>query len=143
MANFKYVPTLWAGGKTIATADIMNNMENGIVMAHQKIDDIKYGGWKRQILTPQTYQLLDVEDGVVYQVNEGSDVAINGIVSGKPDGTHFYLLLASSTTGSITINSGDGIIVPGGTYVINVSNGNNEVLIEFIKVNGSTFRLRK
>ena len=34
----KYSPTKWVGGKTIGTADVMNNIEEGIVNAHQKVD---------------------------------------------------------------------------------------------------------
>lgn len=25
-----YIPTMWIGGKTIGTADVMNNIENGL-----------------------------------------------------------------------------------------------------------------
>lgn len=35
MENYNYKPTLWQGGKTVGTADIMNNIENGIKIAHQ------------------------------------------------------------------------------------------------------------
>lgn len=31
MSNYSYTPTQWVGNKTIATAEIMNNIENGIV----------------------------------------------------------------------------------------------------------------
>lgn len=102
----------------------------------------KPGGWKTITLTSQTISNLDIIDGTVYRVNGGNNVIING-VSNAPNGTHFYLILASSSTGSITINTGSNIFVPGGSYVVSASNGNNEVLIEFIKVDGSTFRLRK
>lgn len=34
MANYSYEPTLWIGGKTIGTADVMNNIENGIVNSY-------------------------------------------------------------------------------------------------------------
>ena len=33
-----YNPTKWLGGKTIGTADIMNNIEKGISSAHDRID---------------------------------------------------------------------------------------------------------
>ena len=35
-----YTPTTWVGGKTIATADVMNNIENGIVDAHNAIGEL-------------------------------------------------------------------------------------------------------
>ena len=36
----KYVPTVWEPGKTVGTADVMNNIENGIVSAYNEINDI-------------------------------------------------------------------------------------------------------
>ena len=35
-----YIPTVWVDDKTVATATIMNNMENGIKNAHNRIDDV-------------------------------------------------------------------------------------------------------
>ena len=104
---------------------------------------LKKGGWKTITLTSQTIESLNVEDGVVYRVNGNDEVIINGIVNDKKSGTHFYLLLATNGTGSITVNSGNDLTVPNGTYVMTKENGLNDCLIEFIKVDGSTFRLRK
>lgn len=39
MANFNYTPTSWIGGKTVGTAYIMNNIENGIVNAHNILNE--------------------------------------------------------------------------------------------------------
>lgn len=36
----KYTPTMWIGGKTIGTADVMNNMEQGIVGAYDELKQI-------------------------------------------------------------------------------------------------------
>ena len=47
MSEYKYKPTTWIGGKTIGTADVMNNIEDGIVKAHERLDnlgDISSGG---------------------------------------------------------------------------------------------------
>lgn len=101
------------------------------------------GGWKTVTLTSQTISKLDVEDEVVYRVEGDNEVVINGIVDGKKNGTHFYLLLATNASGSITVNNGNDLTVPNGSYVITKENGLNDCLIEFIKVDGSTFRLRK
>ena len=98
--------------------------------------------WKKEVLTTGTYNTLKVEPGVVYSVNGGNDVIING-VSSLTDGASIFFMLNSATNGSITINSGSNISVPGGTFVISKENNNNDCLIEFIKVNASTFRLRK
>ena len=98
--------------------------------------------WKKENLTTGTYNPLKVEAGVVYTVAGGNDVVIND-VSSLTDGAKIYFMLNSGTTGSITINSGLNISVPGGTFVISKENNNNDCLIEFIKVNGSNFRLRK
>ena len=105
---------------------------------------LKKGGWKRQLIssTSTTIDELEVEDGVVYYVGSDVDVVIND-VSSSVDGTHFYFMLNSGGTGSITINSGYNITVPNATYVISKNNNNNDCLIEFIKVNETTFRLRK
>ena len=107
-----------------------------------KKNQLKKGGWKTVTLSSQTIESLEIEDGVVYRVNGGQDVVING-VSSSASGTHFYLMLASGGSGSITVNSGTNITVPGGSFVINSSSGKNDVLFEFIKVDGSTFRLRQ
>ena len=37
----KYNPTKWEHGKTVGTADVMNNIENGIVEAHEMINNIE------------------------------------------------------------------------------------------------------
>ena len=34
----KYTPTVWVANKTVATADILNNIEKGISSAHDRID---------------------------------------------------------------------------------------------------------
>lgn len=41
MSEYKYKPTTWIGGKTIGTADVMNNIEDGIVKAHELIVDLQ------------------------------------------------------------------------------------------------------
>ena len=98
--------------------------------------------WKKENLTTGTYNPLKVEAGVVYAVVGGNDVVINNVTS-LTDGAKIYFMLNSGNSGSITINNGSNISVPGGTFVISKENNNNDCLIEFIKVNGSTFRLRK
>ena len=40
MSEYKYTPTTWIGGKTIGTADVMNNIEDGIVKAHERLNNI-------------------------------------------------------------------------------------------------------
>lgn len=39
MSN-KYTPTTWVGSKTVATADVMNNIEKGVKDAHNRLDDV-------------------------------------------------------------------------------------------------------
>lgn len=39
--NNNYVPTTWVGGKTVGTADVMNNIEQGIKNAHIDLNTIK------------------------------------------------------------------------------------------------------
>lgn len=97
---------------------------------------------KQVNITTGTYELLNVEAGAVYTVSGGNDVIINNVTS-LSDGAKIYFMLNSGSTGSITIKSGSNISVPGGTFVISKENNNNDCLIEFIKVNKSTFRLRK
>ena len=36
----KYIPTKWVANETIGTANVMNNIEQGIVGAYDKIDEI-------------------------------------------------------------------------------------------------------
>ena len=96
-----------------------------------------------QILSSSTIDALDVKDGYVYKVPGNTDVIINGITGDVFSGAHFYLLLASGGSGSITINSGTNITVPNGQFVISKEKGRNEALFEFIKVDNSTFRLRQ
>ena len=40
MSEYKYKPTTWIGGKTIGTADIMNNIENGIENAYDMLNKL-------------------------------------------------------------------------------------------------------
>lgn len=94
-------------------------------------------------LTTGTIESLEIKDGYVYKVSGGNHVIINGISGDIYDGSHFYLILNTGGSGSITINSGSNITVPGGTFVMSKEQNLNDVLVEFIKVPSSTFRLRK
>lgn len=38
--NNKYTPTTWVGSKTVATADVMNNIEKGVKDAHDRLDGV-------------------------------------------------------------------------------------------------------
>lgn len=40
MSKYKYKPTSWIGGKTIGTADVMNNIEDGVAKAHERLDNL-------------------------------------------------------------------------------------------------------
>lgn len=35
----KYTPTVWVANKTVATADILNNIEKGISLSHNRLDE--------------------------------------------------------------------------------------------------------
>ena len=94
------------------------------------------------ILSTSTIDKLEIIDGCVYKVSGGNDVIINGVTGDVYDGAHFYVILNSGSKGSITINSGTNITVPGGTFSITVDEGRNDTLFEFIKVPSSTFRLK-
>lgn len=39
MSN-NYIPTTWVGGKTVGTANVMNNLEQGIGSAHDRLDSV-------------------------------------------------------------------------------------------------------
>ena len=41
MVSDNYIPTKWEHGKTVGTADIMNNIENGILEAHERVSDVE------------------------------------------------------------------------------------------------------
>ena len=40
MINYYYKPTTWIGGKTVATADVLNNIEEGITIAHENLKEV-------------------------------------------------------------------------------------------------------
>lgn len=39
MANITYTPTNWIGGKTVGTADVMNNIEDGILLVYETVNE--------------------------------------------------------------------------------------------------------
>ena len=90
-----------------------------------------------------TYEELEIIDGRLYKVDGANDVVINGVIGDTFDGAHFYLLLASSETGSITINSGRNITVQGGSFVIDANNSRQEMVFEFMKLPSTSFRLKR
>ncbi|WP_214855027.1 family 43 glycosylhydrolase [Exiguobacterium sp. s130] len=100
-------------------------------------------GWKRVDFTTigLTQSNLAVEDGVIYVLSGSSDATLSGVQS-LPDGSRFGVAVFSNTA-KLTITTGTNITVPGGSFVVGASNNNNEVVIEFVKVASSTFRLRK
>lgn len=99
-------------------------------------------GWKRVNLTAGTYTNLDVEDGVVYNVIDTDVVTINGFLGGESNGSAVGFILSSmSSSAKITLNSGGDLAVPGGSFVIDVSNNRHDRIYKLIKVADSTFRL--
>ena len=40
MGKYNYVKTNWIGGKTVGTADVMNNLEEGVFQAHEKLENV-------------------------------------------------------------------------------------------------------
>ena len=46
-----YIPTKWIDNRTVGTASVMNNMENGIEDAHNRIDNIGSVGEESLCLT--------------------------------------------------------------------------------------------
>lgn len=40
MGKYNYNKTNWIGGKTIGTADVMNNLEEGVYQAHEKLSEV-------------------------------------------------------------------------------------------------------
>ena len=56
MSN-KYIPTKWVANETIGTANVMNNIEQGIVNAHNKVDEnsTEINNVKDQITEHNTY----------------------------------------------------------------------------------------
>ena len=70
MSEYKYTPTTWIGGKTIGTADVMNNIEDGIVKAHERLDNIgDINGVSNNTLCITPEQFGAVGDGVTDDLN--------------------------------------------------------------------------
>ena len=40
MGKYNYNKTNWIGGKTVGTADIMNNLEEGVYQAHEQLKNV-------------------------------------------------------------------------------------------------------
>jgi hypothetical protein len=82
------------------------------------------------------------EDGAYYVASGAEQFTISGIAT-LPDGTRFFLSLNTpDPAASITLSNGTNLSVPGGSFVINVANGRNEMVYEVIKMAGTSFRLK-
>jgi hypothetical protein len=83
------------------------------------------------------------DDGALYVATGSETYTISGIVDGMPDGTRFYVGLFSNIgTAKITLQSGTNLIVPGGSFVIDVASGRNDMIFEIVKCAGTSFRLK-
>ena len=101
MSN-NYNPTKWIGGKTIGTADVMNNMEEGILNAHQKVD----------VLDSQIKEIETRIDNI--GGSSGGNVDLSGYVTkeignGTWDGGHLVMRnrhIWIDSTGKIRLKNG-------------------------------------
>ena len=94
MSKYEYKPTTWIGGKTIGTADVMNNIEDGIVKAHERLDNIG----DIMCITPE--QFGAVGDGTTNDINA------------------FNAMFEYMTTNAPSINVGETSIKDFGKYEI-------------------------
>ena len=72
MSEYKYKQTTWIGGKTIGTADVMNNIEDGIAKAHERLEDVN------SQLEQKAIELATVEDLKQYNANLGDRITTFG-----------------------------------------------------------------
>lgn len=94
MSN-NYTPTTWIGGKTIGTADVMNNIEKGVKDAHDRLDGVdeyKTSNDKNvKLLTQRSNKLSDTQKGYQYSFysNIRMEVKDSPFVLGIVTDTHF------------------------------------------------------
>ena len=91
MNKYEYTPTAWIGGKTIGTADVMNNIEEGIMKAHEELEEVN--SQLEHIITFDTSDLqndienynkegkLHIRSGV-YHLDNKLNLVSNSIISG-------------------------------------------------------------
>ena len=71
MGKYNYNKTNWIGGKTVGTADVMNNLEEGVYQAHEKLGEVdsqlehnisEINNLKnKQFVTPEDFEGTDFE----------------------------------------------------------------------------------
>lgn len=115
MNKYEYTPTTWIGGKTIGTADVMNNIEEGIMKAHEELEEVN--SQLEHIITFDTSDLqkdienynkegkLHIRSGV-YHLDNKLNLVSNSIISGKFNESILKLSENASTTSSLLYGEG-------------------------------------
>lgn len=94
--NNNYIPTQWIGGKTVATADVMNNIEKGISSAYDELNNINEQFNVEQNKTKDRYiylKLTEKEENGLVECSEKIQNILNNaptdsIVIAKPNSTY-------------------------------------------------------
>ena len=98
MSN-SYTPTNWVANKTVATADVMNNMEEGILNAHQKLSELDlqieeiYTFKNESYINIKNYKHLVTDNDWTDAINKAIEVATSLISNNRrvyvPAGTYY------------------------------------------------------
>lgn len=97
----KYTPTTWIGGKTIGTADVMNNMEQGIVGAYDELKQIN------SQLEHKANKVLDIENLKMLDLKVGDVVFIENYYSYVKNNSHHFRIIEETDKGfGIQLNNG-------------------------------------
>ena len=118
MSEYKYKQTTWIGGKTIGTADVMNNIEDGIAKAHEGLEG--------------------VNAQLNYKVNKGDLGYINVKDFGaKGDGVADDREAIQNALDFAVSQGGGDVIFPHGTYIIGSTNSefaNHGLVINGVRI---------
>lgn len=63
MSNFNYFPTTWVDDETVGTAEILNNIEDGVLNAHEGLNELEYNKVTKNTKSMNFIAISDIHAG--------------------------------------------------------------------------------
>ena len=104
MNEYKYKPTTWIGGKTIGTADVMNNIEEGIEKAHERLDSV--GNVSGGLNSVAKSLLISILQNAVFVTNQSENIkALNDALNSSSTPSDSIYTITNTLTNVTTSNN--------------------------------------
>lgn len=151
MGKYNYNKTNWIGGKTVGTADIMNNLEEGVYQAHEQLENVSSQLEQIVVFANDENSLIDaitsVREGGTIKLLNDIDITAQLEISKNIvfDGCQYKLICQTEGLQSWLYVTASSVIIKNTYFDDNLkgrniihSNGGQNLLISNCKFTGYT-----